>query len=42
MSKTLSVENHERISKDLKKLKFKRIVAQVSQTDRFALYLRIR
>ncbi|KAF7807580.1 uncharacterized protein G2W53_039741 [Senna tora] len=39
---TLSVENHDRISKNLKKHKFKRVVAQVSENDRFALYLGIR
>ncbi|KAF7844348.1 uncharacterized protein G2W53_001253 [Senna tora] len=30
------------MSKELKKNKFKRVVAQVSQTDRFALCLGIR
>ncbi|KAF7832016.1 uncharacterized protein G2W53_014390 [Senna tora] len=30
------------MSKEDKKYKFKRVVAQVSQTDRFALYLGIR
>ncbi|KAF7814956.1 uncharacterized protein G2W53_028925 [Senna tora] len=31
-----------RISKDFKKHKFERVVAQVSQTNAFALYLGIR
>ncbi|KAF7842028.1 uncharacterized protein G2W53_004326 [Senna tora] len=30
------------MSKELKKYKFKRLVAQANQTDRFALYLGIR
>ncbi|KAF7842065.1 uncharacterized protein G2W53_004363 [Senna tora] len=30
------------MSKEFKKYKFKGVVAQVSQTNRFALYLRIR
>ncbi|KAF7807561.1 uncharacterized protein G2W53_039722 [Senna tora] len=39
---TFLIENCDLISKELKKYKFKRVVAQVSQTDRFALYLGIR
>ncbi|KAF7835476.1 uncharacterized protein G2W53_010335 [Senna tora] len=39
---TFSTENRDGISKEFKKYKFKRVVAQVSQTDRFALYLGIR
>ncbi|KAF7812582.1 uncharacterized protein G2W53_033558 [Senna tora] len=38
---TLRTENREEISKEHKNYKFKRLAAQVSQTDRFALYLGI-
>ncbi|KAF7842060.1 uncharacterized protein G2W53_004358 [Senna tora] len=36
------MENRDCISKDLKKYKFKRVVAQVSQNDRFALHMGVR
>ncbi|KAF7800817.1 uncharacterized protein G2W53_044699 [Senna tora] len=39
---TFSIENRDRISKELKKYKFKRVIAQVSQTDCIAMYLGIR
>ncbi|KAF7821435.1 uncharacterized protein G2W53_026890 [Senna tora] len=32
----------DRLEEELKKYKFNRVVAQVSQTNRFALYLQIR
>ncbi|KAF7808044.1 uncharacterized protein G2W53_040205 [Senna tora] len=40
--KTSSFENRDSISKELKKFKFKRVIAQVSQTDRSVLNLGIR
>ncbi|KAF7808043.1 uncharacterized protein G2W53_040204 [Senna tora] len=39
---TFSIENHDCVSKQLKKRKFKRVVAQASEKDRFALYFGIR
>ncbi|KAF7842082.1 uncharacterized protein G2W53_004380 [Senna tora] len=42
MSKHILNEKCDWISKELKKYKFKRLVAQSNQTDRFALYLGIR
>ncbi|KAF7808075.1 uncharacterized protein G2W53_040236 [Senna tora] len=38
----LGSRSRGRISKELKKFKFKLVVAQVSKKDRFALYLAIR
>ncbi|KAF7814910.1 uncharacterized protein G2W53_028879 [Senna tora] len=41
MSKHILNRNRDSISKELKKYLFKRVVAQVSENDRFALYLGI-
>ncbi|KAF7812575.1 uncharacterized protein G2W53_033551 [Senna tora] len=42
MSKHIFTENRDCISKEFKKYKFKRVVAQESEIDRFTLYLAIR